>query len=193
MEDRPLSLPPLTRRERASPEGVRPDDHPSFERTFERLFEERFAMLYRYLYRFSGDAALADDVAQEAFVRLYQRGEMPAMPVPWLVSVAHNLVRDEFRRTERRRRLLGAPRDPPPAPPQPDAELLRGERAARVRAVLATLSSRQRQLLLLRHEGRTYEEIAEILQLAPGSVGTLLARATAAFAAAYRRTSDASE
>lgn len=157
----------------------------TFDEAFRRLFGERFAPLYRYLHRLSGDAALADDVAQEAFVRLYARGGIPDAPAAWLVTVAHNLMRDEHRRTARRRRLLALWQEPPAPAPAPDAEVLLDERAMQVRRVLATLSERNRRLLLLRHEGHSYDEIAGILGLAPGSVGTMLVRATAAFVAAY--------
>jgi RNA polymerase sigma-70 factor (ECF subfamily) len=72
---------------------------------------------------------------------------------------------------------------------QPDlqAELLRAEERARVRAALARLSERQSQLLLLRHAGLAYTEIAAIVDVAPGSVGTLLARAKRAFIAEYEQ------
>ena len=55
-----------------------------------------------------------------------------------------------------------------------------------VRRVLAHLLERQSRLLLLRHAGLSYAEIAEALDVAPGSVGTLLVRAEKAFLAAYK-------
>jgi RNA polymerase sigma-70 factor (ECF subfamily) len=54
-----------------------------------------------------------------------------------------------------------------------------------VRRALLKLPQKQGQLLLLRHAGLSYKELAEALQVAPGSVGTLLARAEAAFERAY--------
>ena len=57
---------------------------------------------------------------------------------------------------------------------------------AAVRRVLAGLPQKQSELLLLRHAGLSYRELAEALGMAPGSVGTLLARAEAAFEKAYR-------
>jgi len=186
-------MPPLTYLPDLPPSEPQPPGEESFDGAFRRLFGQRFSPLYRYLQRLTGDPTLADDLAQEAFVRLYERGAMPEDAAAWLVTVAHNLLRDEHRRTERRRRLLAFRRDPPASPPPPDADLLRNERTAQVRRVLATLPPRQAQLLLLRHEGHSYNEIAAIVGVAPGSVGTLLVRATAAFAAAFRRTNDASD
>jgi RNA polymerase sigma factor (sigma-70 family) len=155
-----------------------------FEGDFRAAFATRFPELIRYLHRLSGDAALASDIAQETFVRLYQRGEMPADARAWLVTVAHNLFRDECRRATRRRSLL-ARRDPAytlaDAPPAPDAALEGDERQRAVRAALDQLSERDRQLLLLRHEGYSYRELATVLSLVESSVGTLLARARVAF------------
>ncbi len=77
-----------------------------FGSEFEQLFHQRFAALYRYLNRMSGDGALAEDIAQEAFLRLFDRGEMPDEPVAWLITVATNLWRDDRRKSGRRLRLL---------------------------------------------------------------------------------------
>ncbi|MEO7986992.1 MAG: sigma-70 family RNA polymerase sigma factor [Gemmatimonadales bacterium] len=165
----------------------------SFDDVFRSLFNERFGILYDYLHRLTGDAELADDVAQETFVRLYDRGAMPDAPSAWMVSVAHNLVRDEHRRVERRRRLLAIWQSPRSAEPEAEGRLLMGERAVEVHRVLRMITRRQSQLLLLRHAGYSYGEIARALRVAPGSVGTLLVRATKAFVTAYGKVSHASD
>jgi RNA polymerase sigma-70 factor (ECF subfamily) len=64
--------------------------------------------------------------------------------------------------------------------------MLRQERCARVRTVLAALKPRDSQLLLLRAEGLAYRELAQALGIQPGSVGTLLARAEAQFERKFR-------
>lgn len=159
---------------------------PHFEAAFREEFATRFAPLYRYLNRLTGDPDLAADIAQEAFVRLYQRGEMPADPKLWLVSVAHNLFRDERRRTTRRGRLLlRYTPEQDSNRPEPDDALIRSEARSTARAALDRLAQRERMLLLLRHEGYSYQEIAAAIGVAPSSVGTLLARAVAAFRRAY--------
>jgi RNA polymerase sigma factor (sigma-70 family) len=171
-------------------------DARSFDAAFAALFRERFPMLYRYLKRVSGDATLADDVAQESFVRLHARGSMPADPGAWLVAVANNIVRDEYRTSKRRRRLLALwvrPDEQGRSPPLSDTQLLTQEREATVRQALEKLPLRDRRLLILRHEGFSYREIAEALGVASSSVGTLLARATAALAQAYKGICHASD
>ncbi len=161
----------------------------SFDDAFRQLFAEQFPPLFRYLDRLSGDSALAADLAQEAFVRLFQRGELPEHPPAWLVSVAHNLFRNERGRARRHLRLLaGAPPDlaMSDAPPPPDRAVLRQGQREAVRAALEEIPERERQLLLLRYEGYSYQEIARALDLNEGSVGTLLARARSAFRTGYR-------
>lgn len=163
-------------------------DRLPFDVAFRRLFDEQFPSLFRYLDRLSGDSDLAADIAQEAFVRLHRRGEIPADVRAWLGTVASNLFRDERRRSRRRLRLLSA--QPPeltlgtPAAP-PDASTLAGERQTAVRQALDTMTLRDRQMLLLRHEGFSYREIAQALGVSETGVGTQLIRAGAAFRAAF--------
>jgi RNA polymerase sigma-70 factor (ECF subfamily) len=160
----------------------------SFEVAFRRLFDEQFASLFRYLDRLSGDPDLAADLAQEAFVRLYKRGEIPDDARAWLGTVSSNLFRDERRRSQRRLRLLTAQ----PAEitlgmqsPAADVEVVSAEQRESVRRVLDGLSDRDRRMLLLRHEGYSYREIAHALGVAETGVGTMLVRAQAAFRAAF--------
>jgi RNA polymerase sigma-70 factor (ECF subfamily) len=152
------------------------------------LFETQFRRLYRVLDRLSGDPELAADLAQEAFVRLHQRGTLPDDPPAWLISVAMNLFRNERSSVSRRHRLLGGGRgarvqaDPAISP----LEAVESEEARlRVRQVVAALPERDQRLLLLRAEGYSYREIASALSLNAASVGTLLARAQRAFRVSY--------
>ena len=150
----------------------------------DRLFHALYPPLYRYLQRLTGDADAADDAAQEAFVRL-TRQTLPENEVrPWLFTVATNLVRDRARKSERHRRLQA---HVPTAAPSvaPDVSTERGERIAMVRAALERVSERDRTMLLMREEGFKYDEIARAVDVAPGSVGTLLARAAKRFEKAF--------
>ena len=155
-----------------------------FQHGFRCLFEAEFSRLFRYLDRLGGDPDLAADLAQEAFVRLYRRGSLPAAPGPWLATVAMNLFRNHKSTRSRRARLLTLERaahshsDPAASP---SSEVDAAESGRRVREALLRLADRDRQLLLLRAEGYSYEELSGILGIPPGSVGTLLSRARAAF------------
>lgn len=160
----------------------------AFEVEFTRLFDEQFPRLFRYLDRLAGDPSVAADAAQEAFVRLFARREMPDDPGAWLVTVASNVLRDDRRRVGRHLRLLGTMPDgvAMSAPPMdPAASVESNERRAMVRSALARIHDRDRDALLLRHGGYSYREIALALDLNPSSVGTILLRATAAFRRAW--------
>ncbi len=167
---------------------------PSFHDTFVGLFETHFRRLFRYLDRMSGEPELAEDIAQEAFVRLYQRGSLPDAPAAWLVSVAMNLYRNAQSSRSRRRRLLTVARSEgvhadPPTPP--DEAAIAEESRLRVRAAIDRLPERERRLLLLHAEGYCYRDLAAALELNEHSVGTLLARAKRAFRERYEELSDA--
>jgi len=141
--------------------------------------------LVRMLYRRTGDRDRAEDLAQETFARALEAP--PHNPRPWLFAVALNLVREDGRRAVRQGRrlqLLRAETDHPSV--APDVEFERREREAAVRSALDRLGDRDREALLLKAEGFSYDEIATALGLAPGAVGTTLARARRRLVEAYR-------
>ncbi len=100
--------------------------------------------------------------------------------------MALNLARDEGRRTALQGRTLQLLKGEGGVAPPPDAALERRERAAAVHAALATLSDKDREALLLKAEGFSYDEIAAALGLAKGAVGTTLARARRRLVEAFR-------
>jgi RNA polymerase sigma-70 factor (ECF subfamily) len=152
---------------------------------YEAAFQRLYPSLFRYLQRLTGDEDVAEDLAQETFVRLL-RQKIPEDEIrPWIFTVAMNLVRDRARKSERRLRLLSTAPELVTRPPLPDEQTERNERIGRVRGVLDRLPERDRQLLLMREEGFKYEEIARVVGVAPASVGTLIARALKRFVAMY--------
>jgi RNA polymerase sigma-70 factor, ECF subfamily len=152
---------------------------------FDAVFAKLYPSLFRYLQRLTGDEDVAEDIAQESFVRLL-RQSLPEEEVrPWLFTVAMNLVRDRSRKSERRQRLLTSAPNLVTRTPLPDEDLERSERIAAVREVLEKLPERDRQLLLMREEGFKYDEIARVIGVAPASVGTLIARALKKFVAEF--------
>ncbi|MFL5582112.1 MAG: RNA polymerase sigma factor [Gemmatimonadaceae bacterium] len=151
----------------------------------ERLFRTYNAPLVRYLTRRLGDRDWAEEVSQETFLRAMRQDTLTNERA-WLFAVATNLVRDEARKHERRRRhlqLLAEEQRDEVVPEPMTAE--RAEEAAMARRALETLAERDRHALLMRDEGLDYNEIAEALELSVGSVGTTLARARRRLAEAY--------
>ncbi len=152
----------------------------------ERLFRLYHTPLVRYLTRRLGDRDWAEEVAQETFLRAL-RQEALTSERSWLFAVATNLVRDEARKDERRRRhlqLLAAEERDRVVEPEGDA-LERAQERAMARKAVDALAERDRLALLMRVEGLDYNEIAEALGLSVGSIGTTLARARRRLAESY--------
>jgi RNA polymerase sigma-70 factor (ECF subfamily) len=157
------------------------------ELAFARLFERYWEGVVRVLVRLLGDAEAAGDLAQDVFVQLLRRPPDGSVPLrAWLYRVAINLGYNALRAERRRRhREDAASALEALAGQTPAEEAGRAEERDAVRRVLARLPERQRLCLALRAEGLSYAEIAAALGVAPGSVGTLLARAERAFKAEY--------
>jgi len=157
------------------------------EEELERLFRTYNAPLVRYLTRRLGDRDWAEEVAQETFLRAL-RQESLTSERSWLFAVATNLVRDEARKDERRRRhlaiLADEEREREMQEPEPSS-LERAQEAALARKAVDSLAERDRLALLMREEGLDYGEIAEALGLSVGSIGTTLARARRRLAESY--------
>lgn len=160
---------------------------------FDSVFATLYPSLFRYLHRLTGDEDVAEDIAQEAFVRLLKQSLPETEVRPWLFTVAMNLVRDQARKSERRRRLLTAAPPLVTRPDLPDEDMERTQRIGVVRDVLGQLPERDRQLLLMREEGFKYDEIATVIGVAPASVGTLIARALRKFVSAYEAREDSDD
>jgi RNA polymerase sigma-70 factor (ECF subfamily) len=150
------------------------------------FFDLWYPRLVRFLHARVADVDMAEDLAQEAFVRLLRH--RPRRPRTWLFTVAENLARDEARLARGRARHLqvihaerAAERDLGPEP-----EMLRREEARSVTRALDRLPERDRSLLMLHHAGFRYREIAREVGVAPGSVGSLLTRAQRRFLDTFR-------
>ncbi len=159
---------------------------------FEHVFLEQYPHVYGVLVRLLGDRAEAEDLALETFWRLHRKppdSKREHNLGGWLYRVATNLGLNALRARKRRERYeLEAGKDVfarGVADDPADAYAAEEERA-RVRQVLARLDERQAQLLLLRHSGLAYDELAVALGVSPNSIGTLLARAEREFEKRYR-------
>ena len=159
---------------------------------FEALFMEHWARVYRLLYRLVGDPAEAEDLALETFLRLYRRypPRESGFNFPgWLHRVATNLGLQSIRSWKRRERyeVAAGKYALEEAHEEQPAQLVAEEEERRlVRLALSKMNEKQSQLLILRHSGLSYREIAEALRLARTSIGPLLVRAEREFAKHYR-------
>jgi RNA polymerase sigma factor (sigma-70 family) len=141
--------------------------------------------LRRYVHRLTGDPDVAEDVAQEAVLRLVRAERTNELRAPraWLYRTATNMVRDQARHVAMQRRKP-VPVDAD-APVTPEQDLERVETIREVRAVLERIPPRDRELLILRESGFRYREIAEVIGVKEQSVPVLAARALERFRVAY--------
>ena len=152
------------------------------QRALAQLVQRHGGWAARFAERMTGNAQTAEDVVQNAFLRLWnsaERWEGRSRFTTWFYRVLHNLAVDELRRRRSGHEELDeALEDPAPAPPD---VLERDRRDARVRAALDRLPGRQRAALVLRHyEDCSQGEAAEILGISEGALESLLSRARAA-------------
>lgn len=143
--------------------------------------EWRLALL-RFVHRLTGDAVLAEDIAQEALLRYLRAPGSVSHPRAWLFRVATNLVRDHGRRAATARRPI--PVDAV-AVIRPDEMLERKEAVERAREALGRLSERDRTVLLMREAGMPYAEIARAVDVRTETVATIVMRALRRFRKAY--------
>jgi RNA polymerase sigma-70 factor, ECF subfamily len=146
-----------------------------------------------YIFRMTNDYDGAVDLAQETFVRLYRaldRYQTSYAFSTYIYRIATNLAISELRKRKRRRLVSltgffqssdgGEPCefDPADARPLQDTELVDAERRNAVQRAISTLPEKYRAPLILRDvEGRSYEEIARILQTSEGTVKSRISRA----------------
>jgi RNA polymerase sigma-70 factor (ECF subfamily) len=136
--------------------------------------------------RMLSDRTEAEDVAQEAMLRLWrmapdwQQGEVRV--ATWLYRVASNLCLDRLRRS--RPRGLGDVAEPEDTTPGVVARMIEADRVLALDAALAALPDRQRQAVVLRHiEGLSNPEIAAVMDIGVEAVESLVARGKKGLAA----------
>jgi RNA polymerase sigma-70 factor (ECF subfamily) len=143
-----------------------------FEILYESAFQEHWSAVFKFLLAWTNDWAAAEDLTQEAFVRLWRnrdRVDWSRPVLPWLLVAGRRLATDRFRAL--RRRVLGTP--------QPDTmdEGLR-DRWLDVQSAMAALSGLERTAVVLNLIfGSSTAEVAELLDTTPGAVRAAIARA----------------
>ena len=149
---------------------------------FERFFRANYGVVVGIARSVVGDAHLAHDVAQDVFIAAERRFPDPSgsdHAAAWVrtaaVHLALNAVRGRKRRDSRQR---GAASELPAA--GPEEILLDREAQSELRSALGRLPEHAAALLLLRHSGLSYAEVAHAMDVNVNQVGTMLRRAEAA-------------
>lgn len=151
---------------------------------FKEVFHTHYPSVRRKLVALVRDEAIAEDLAQEVFLRLYRNPpEEPQIIGAWLHRVLTRIGYDHLNKQARERKLQEKQEQYMQTAEQLGASneqtFIRQLDQEEVRDWLDQLPERDRNALLLRYSGYSYAEIAEQLQVNPPLVGTLLNRATA--------------
>ena len=152
---------------------------------FGEIFHTHYPRIARVIARMVQDPGRAEELAAEVFWKFWRNPKVPSHSVSsWLYRSAVRIGLDELRRQNRRsrfERVFGFLR----VAPSPE-QLLAGEQdQQQVRGVLSAMRVRDAELLILRSEGLSYQEVAEVLRLNETSIGTLFRRAQEAFRKEY--------
>ncbi|MGH2851147.1 MAG: RNA polymerase sigma factor [Solirubrobacteraceae bacterium] len=147
---------------------------------FESFFREHHQAVVRLAYGVLGDFQRAQDVAQEVFLAAHRRfGDQPQQAAGWVrvaaVHTALNTLRGERRRVRRDRSLKVAQ-----SLPSAEESAIDRESRAELRLALGRLPHRSAAVVVMRHGGMSYAEIAAALGVKVGHVGTMLSRAESA-------------
>ena len=152
---------------------------PGVDRAFERIYRRHAVDVYRYAFAVLRNQADAEDVTQTTFMNAYralERGERPETPHNWLIAIAHNVCRQRFRQASRRVQEVGLDDDVADHFVHPEDD--DAPSPADVKRALNQLAFNQRAALVMRElEGRSYTEIADLLDLSVSAVETLIFRA----------------
>src|SRR6266702_3320024 len=150
---------------------------PRSDRGFERMYRRYVGDVYRYALAVMRNPADAEDVTQTTFLNAYrayvEKGNRPEKPQNWLIAIAHNVCRQRFRQSARRPAEVSFDDDIADTVADDDAPT-----GDDIRRALSHLAFNQRAALVMRElEGRSYAEIAEILEVSTSAVETLIFRA----------------
>ena len=145
---------------------------------FDQLYRSSVADVYAYVATLVDDRAAAEDVTAAAFERAWKKRRTfdagRGSPRGWLFGIARNAALDELRRRSRSAALVTDPPEEAVADPGDDD----ADRRATVRAALATLDPRDRELVALKfHGGLSNAELAAVLGTSESNAGTRVHRA----------------
>jgi len=160
---------------------------------FDTLFDRHRAPVYNFARLMLGDSDGAEDVLQEAFMRVARTAESyqpRGLFRAWLMRIVRNLCLNQIQSRRVHRRVVAERGldiiEPASREPSPPERLERDERMGRLRGLIAKLPERQREAIVLyAFEQMSYREIGEVLDVPINTVKTLIHRARATLARAF--------
>src|SRR5581483_4648205 len=152
---------------------------------FDEFFHQHYARIARTVARVVGDPMRAEDLAVEAFWKLWRHREAHGEKAGgWVYRTAIRLALNDLRGAKRRSHYESQA-GPALVTANPEEQRAAAEEREQVRSVLAAIGERNAELLLLRSSGLAYNDVAAALDLNPSSVGVMISRAQQAFRKEY--------
>ncbi|CEH28891.1 Sigma-70 region 2 [Aneurinibacillus migulanus] len=156
---------------------------------FQELFKTYYPYVVRQIIRIVREKSVAEDIAQEVFLKLYNSDRNAIQNIPaWLskasIHAAYNYLRSTNRRLIRDEK---ASEEHTAYSPSSEENWLKQEDIQAVRKVLTEMDERDRTLLMMKYSGFDYKELAHAVQVESSSVGTLLSRAKTKFRTMYKQ------
>jgi len=147
------------------------ENPPEQPRSLRQVFEAEESPLLRYAFGLVGQRETAEDLVQEAFVRLHAHWDEVANPRAWLFRTIHNLALNHLR-DHQRECSLDATQEWASNAPDPEQALGKLEAIGTLQLLIAELPSADRKLILLKyHQKLKYDQISQCTGLSVGNVG----------------------
>jgi RNA polymerase sigma-70 factor (ECF subfamily) len=144
---------------------------PVERRSLEEVFSEEESPLLRYAFGLLGRRELAEEVVQDAFLKLHEHWDAVEVPRAWLFRCVRNLAYNVLRKNKRET-LDETTGERETAAERPDEELGKMEAIGMVQMLVAEMGERDRSMVRMKYfQGMKYQEIAEKLEMSVGNVG----------------------
>ena len=158
--------------------------------SFDEIYDKYNKAVYFYLLKMTHEESAAEDVLQDAFIKVYKGLREVDQSVhlqAWIYKIAHNACMDYFRRNKRKTELLEALLLEGDSRDMPEDRLLNIELGDKIKKVMSKLNPRHKSVLILKdYNDLSYAEIARIMNITDSAVKSLIYRARQEFQKLYR-------
>lgn len=148
--------------------------------TFDKLYNQHYEQIYRYCYRFVNNRETAGDIAQETFLKLYQRMSNIGYSIEntnaWLYKVAGNLCLNSIKSNNRQGTKIDIKSTDCIEVINPEENLIARERTERIRLAIDQISPKHRMLIFMYQDGLSYKEMSNATGIPFNSIGKTLWR-----------------
>jgi len=148
--------------------------------TFDKLYNQHYEQIYRYCYRFVNNRETAGDIAQETFLKLYQRMSNIGYSIEntnaWLYKVAGNLCLNSIKSNNRQGTKIDIKSTDCIEVINPEENLIARERTERIRLAIEQISPKHRMLIFMYQDGLSYKEMSNATGIPFNSIGKTLWR-----------------